>query len=85
MNSPRQEMAVPTGVLGRDLGVLTDSVFPVGGVPLTPLGVKLPLLLALKLLTCLKTLRHTLALSLRSCCIVLAVMIALSTFIEEMY
>lgn len=47
---------VLTGVLGRDLGVLADTVLAKGDAPLLSLGVKLPLPLALKLLTCLKTL-----------------------------
>jgi len=47
-----------TGVLGRDLGVLTDNVLARGDVPLLNLGVKLPLLLAFRLLTCLKTLQQ---------------------------
>ncbi len=47
-----------TGVLGRDLGVLTDIVLARGDVPLLNLGVRLPLLLAFRLLTCLKTLQQ---------------------------
>ena len=46
-----------TGVLGLDLGVLRETDLPSGGVPLTDLGVRPPLLLALRLLTCLKTLQ----------------------------
>lgn len=46
-----------TGVPGRDLGVLMDTDLRSRGVPLADLGVRLPLLLAPKLLTCLKTLQ----------------------------
>lgn len=46
-----------TGVLGRDLGVLMLADLPSGGVPLLILGVKLPLLLSLLLLTGLRTLQ----------------------------
>lgn len=45
-----------TGVLGRDLGVPKPPALPVGGVPLPSLGVKLPLLLALRVLMGLRTL-----------------------------
>jgi len=51
-------IAVLTGVLGRDLGVLTDIVLARGDMPLLSLGVRLPLLLAFRLLTCLKTLQQ---------------------------
>jgi len=54
----RLMIAMLTGVLGRDLGVLTDNVLARGDVPLLNLGVKLPLLLAFRLLTCLKTLQQ---------------------------
>jgi len=54
----RLMMAVLTGVLGRDLGVLTDIVLARGDMPLLNLGVRLPLLLAFRLLTGLKTLQQ---------------------------